>query len=127
MGEARTYNGARHHEGPPTSSGIGLDGLDHSHPKLGFFGIDGACSVVVDLLGGIIVNRPAPQGGRLRLDLQRRGLLLCGVASHVDTFRERNEKRVSERETGTTGGFQTFIRVTALEHARGGDLDLSFA
>jgi hypothetical protein len=27
----RAYNGARHHECPPAGSGIGLDGLEHSH------------------------------------------------------------------------------------------------
>ena len=46
-------------------------------------GIDGACSVVVDLFVDVAVDRYA-RGDGLRLDLRRGGLLLSGI--HVDDF-----------------------------------------
>lgn len=68
VSRARAYNGAGHDECPPTGGGIGLDRLEHRHIMFDLLGIDGARSVVVDLLVDI-VDRSA-RGAGLRLDLR---------------------------------------------------------
>ena len=80
----RAYNGARHDECPPAGSRIRLDSLDHGHIMFDLLGINGACSVVVDLLVHV-VDRTARRG-RQRLDLGRRGRLLGVDVVHVDGF-----------------------------------------
>jgi hypothetical protein len=87
---ARAYNGARHDECPPTGSGIGLDGLEHSHVMFDLLGIDGTRSVVVGLVADMIVERSA-LGGGVGLDLMRYGRLLCEVVVHVDDLWEKGE------------------------------------
>lgn len=84
----KAYNGAGHDECPPTGSGIGLDSLEHRHVMFELLGLDGARSVVIDLL---IVDSFALEVG-LRLDLGRHGLL-CGDVTHVDDFCEKRGKR----------------------------------
>ena len=52
-------------------------------------GIDGACSVVVDLLVAVVDG--SARGAGLHLDLRRGGRLLCIDVIHVADFWEKRE------------------------------------
>jgi len=73
----KSYNGARHDEGPPTGGRISLDGLPNSHAMLEILGIDSTRSVQAALLVDIVARL-----GMVGFDFHGRKRLFVEVA-HV--------------------------------------------